>query len=68
MNLRRAADQLEAIRNDRHTEAAVLLARVDSIGSWLAEQKTSRLLMSLLREAHELSSRFDIGINQGRSP
>lgn len=60
MTLRQAANKLESIRNDRHTESQELSKSVDSIGHWLALQSSSKLTMKLLSECHELSARFEI--------
>jgi hypothetical protein len=54
MNIRQAAVALDRIRNDRVSDVDALASEVDSIGKWLAGQKTSKMVMKLLGEAHQL--------------
>jgi hypothetical protein len=56
--LNEAAWELEAIRNDRTTEANLLLARCDAVGRWLSRKQLTSRVRQLLREAHQLSERL----------
>lgn len=55
---RKAAWALDAIRNDRTTDKAELLKRVDEIGHWLATQCMSNMVVKLLGEASDLARKF----------
>lgn len=54
MTTREAAEILQSIRSDKHDYDAnheALAAKVDSIGSWAAQQKQTPAIRHLLQEA-----------------
>lgn len=68
MTITQAFRELDAIRNNRTSTAAELLARVDAVGHWAAAQKryTDRL-GKVLSEAHDLHARLTGGPRGGRT-
>lgn len=67
MNVTTAAKILDRIRNDRTTRLESLVAEVDQVGKWAAVQKTSKAIMQILSESHDLRIRLDSGFgNQFR--
>ena len=68
MTMTKAFQELDAIRNDRSSETAELIARVDAVGHWAAAQRryTDRL-GKVLSEAHELHARLTGGPRSGRT-
>jgi hypothetical protein len=67
MTITHAARELEGIRNNRHSTAAELIARVDEIGRWAATQKNGRGISQILAEAHDLHARLTGGPRGGRT-
>jgi hypothetical protein len=68
MTMTKAFQELDLIRNDRSSETAELIARVDAVGFWAASQKryTDRL-GKVLSEAHDLHARLTGGPRSGRT-
>ena len=68
MTMTKAFQELDAIRNDRSSETAELIARVDAVGFWAASQKryTDRL-GKVLSEAHDLHARLTGGPRSGKT-
>ena len=68
MTMTKAFQELDAIRNNRTSPAAELIARVDAVGHWAASQKryTDRL-GKVLAEASDLHARLTGGPRSGRT-
>lgn len=67
MNIITAGKLLDRIRNDRITKLENLIAEVDQVGEWAAKQKTTKAVMRILSECHDLRNRLDSGFgNQFR--
>jgi len=68
MTMTKAFQELDAIRNDRSSETAELIARVDAVGHWAAAQRryTDRL-GKVLSEAHDLHARLTGGPRSGKT-
>lgn len=68
MTTTKAFQELDAIRNDRSSDTAELIARVDAVGHWAAAQRryTDRL-GKVLSEAHDLHARLTGGPRSGRT-
>ena len=59
MTITKAARELEGIRNNRHSTAEELIARVDEIGRWAASRPHhSKGIGQILAEAHDLHARL----------
>lgn len=65
MTLTQAAWALDEIRNNRTLGSEELIARLDKIGAWLAVQKNSKRIFSLLEEAHRLHEKLNGGSGKG---
>lgn len=64
MTLRIAAKHIDRIRNssfDAEVDRAALLAELNVIGFWLAEQKNGKTVFALLDECHALADRLQGG-------
>ena len=67
MTTTKAFQELDMIRNDRSSEPAQLIARVDAVGHWAAAQRRStNSLGKVLSEAHDLHARLTGGPRSGR--
>lgn len=63
-----AARELDAIRNNRTSPVAELVARVDAVGQWAASQRRhTALLGKVLSEAADLHARLTGTPRSGRT-
>lgn len=67
MTITKAFQELDMIRNDRSSEPAQLIARVDAVGHWAAAQRWSKRLGQVLYEASDLHARLAGGPRSGRT-
>ena len=68
MTITKAFQELDMIRNDRSSEPAQLIARVDAVGHWAAAQRRyTKNLGQVLSEAHGLHARLTGGPRSGRA-
>ncbi len=67
MTITKAFQELDMIRNDRSSEPAQLIARVDAVGHWAAAQRRyTKRLGQVLYEASDLHARLTGGPRSGR--
>ena len=68
MTITKAFQELDMIRNDRSSEPAQLIARVDAVGHWAAGQRRyTKKLGQVLYEASDLHARLAGGPRSGRT-
>jgi len=68
MTITKAFQELDMIRNDRSSEPAQLIARVDAVGHWAAAQRRyTNSLGKVLSEAHDLHARLTGSPRSGKT-